>query len=110
MTITVEEWAYELTVRWRNNRLSGAHVGFELAQFKDGELTGVTPLPVMAVDIGSGKGFPLQDILTKLAADALIRVGELEAEVRKADETIAALRAEKATLSAASPANPPADP
>jgi hypothetical protein len=79
---TVITRPYEFLVRWRDGVISGAHVGFEDAIVEDGKVIGATPLPVQAVDIGSGQGFPLQDILTAMGADAFVRIGELEAEVR----------------------------
>lgn len=82
MARTVETRPYEFLVRWRDGRISGAHVGFEDAIIEDGVVQGVSPRNVQAVDIGNGQGFPLQDILTTMSADAFVRIGELEAEVR----------------------------
>jgi hypothetical protein len=63
---------YEFLVRWREGKIAGAHVGFELTTKEDGVVISVTPLPVMAVNIGQGVGFPLADILEQLQIDALV--------------------------------------
>lgn len=86
--ITTIKRPYEFLARWREGKISGAHVGFEVTTMEDGKVISVAPLTVQPVDIGNGIGFPLRDILNDLSADALIRVGELEAEIRTAKETI----------------------
>lgn len=90
MVTTVQVRPYELLVRWRNGVISGAHVGFEDAIFEDGVFRSASPRNVQPVDIGSGQGFPLSDILTTLSADSLVRIGELEAQVRELQEKLAA--------------------
>ena len=70
--ITTEKRPYELLVRWREGKITGAHVGFELTATEDGKVLSTTPLAVMAVDIGQGIGFPLADILAQVHTDALI--------------------------------------
>ena len=91
---------YELLVRWREGKITGAHVGFELTATEDGNVLSTTPLPVMAVDIGQGVGFPLADILAQVHTDALVSRDEaiaektvVQTECTKHEATIAALEA-----------------
>lgn len=60
-----------MLVRWKDGVLAGAHVGFEVTTSEDGAVLSTTPLPVMAVDIGQGVGFPLADILEQVQVDAI---------------------------------------
>lgn len=98
---------YELLVRWREGKISGAHVGFELTATEDGKVLSTTPLPVMPVDIGQGVGFPLKDILEQIHVDAITGMDTAQAEVKTVNETcfkheatIAALTTELAALKA----------
>ena len=62
---------YEFLVRWRDGVISGAHVGFEVTVTENNVVLSIEPLPVVAVDIGQGQGFPLTDILGQIQVDAL---------------------------------------
>ena len=78
---------YELLVRWREGRISGAHMGFELTTTENGIVLSTSPLSVMSIDIGQGAGFPLADILAQVHTDALIQVDAANAEAKaKTDE------------------------
>lgn len=73
MAIETKKVPYELLARWdEDGKIKGAHVGFALVTNEDGKRLSWTPLDVMAVDIGQGKGFPLKDILDQVHTDALI--------------------------------------
>lgn len=98
--ITTTKHPYEFLVRWRDGKLSGAHVGFELTTTEDGTALSTTALPVMAVDIGQGAGFPLADILSQVHVDALTdrdaaQAAQVESEAACAqhEATIADLQA-----------------
>lgn len=78
---------YEFLVRWREGKITGAHVGYELTTTEDGKVLSTTPLAVMPVDIGSGVGFPLADILGQVHIDAVATMSVAQAECQaKADE------------------------
>lgn len=62
---------YEFLVRWKDGIISGAHVGFEVTVTENGQVISTTPLNVVSVDIGTGQGFPLADILGQIQVDAL---------------------------------------
>lgn len=94
---------YELLVRWREGKISGAHVGFELTATEGGKVLSTTPLAVMAVDVGQGLGFPLADILGQVHIDAVVQMDAANAtcqaktdECAKHEATIVALTAELA--------------
>lgn len=80
---------YELLVRWRGGKISGAHVGFELTTTENGKVLSTTGLPVMPVDVGNGIGFPLADILAQVHTDALIQMETANAECKVATELCA---------------------
>lgn len=71
---------YELLVRWRDGKISGAHVGFIDVLTKDGVVIKAEPQNVQAVDVGAGVGFPLKDILDTVNADALVAYSVAVAE------------------------------
>jgi uncharacterized coiled-coil protein SlyX len=89
MAIETVKRPYELLVRWREGKISGAHVGFELTATEDGKVLSTTPLPVMTVDIGQGIGFPLKDILDQVHVDAITGMDTAQAEVKTVNETCA---------------------
>ena len=105
---------YELLVRWREGKISGAHVGFEITTTEDGSVLSTTPLAVMPVDIGQGAGFPLADILAQVHTDALIQMDAAQATatekatecdahvatIAERDSTIAALKETISSLEA----------
>jgi len=96
---------YEFLARWdAQGRLYGAHVGFRtyVARADGNELEMVDP--VMPVDIGQGKGFPLAEILDDLQAASLARVEELTA-AKAALETAATAVAEEANAAATAAAD-----
>lgn len=62
---------YEFLVRWKDGVISGAHVGFEVTVTENGQVLSTTPLNVVSVNVGTGEGFPLTDILGKIQVDAL---------------------------------------
>jgi hypothetical protein len=62
---------YEFLIRWKDGAISGAHVGYEVTVTEDGNVLSTTPLPVVPVDVGTGQGFPLADILCQVQIDAL---------------------------------------
>lgn len=74
---------YELLVRWdRDGKIGGAHVQWRYV-IKDedtGETVGETLTPAEPVAVASGKGFPLQDILSRIHSDALIELSEAQAQ------------------------------
>lgn len=72
---------YEFLARWTDGKLAGAHVGFITQIVEDGVVLSQTVGDVMPVDVGSGKGYPLQDIMDQLHIDALTEVDALKAEV-----------------------------
>lgn len=96
MAKTVVTRPYELLVRWREGKISGAHVCFEDAIFEDGKETGTIPSHAMAVDIGSGKGFPLADILAQVNIDVLVSRDVALAEKRAAEGAAAEANKERA--------------
>ena len=65
---------YELLARWRDGKLSGAHVQFLTTVTEDGVKLSETVGDVMPVDVGQGKGFPLADILSQMHVDSLAAV------------------------------------
>lgn len=65
---------YELLARWRDGKLSGAHVQFLTVIMEDGKKISETIGDVMPVDVGEGIGFPLADILAQMHVDALAAV------------------------------------
>ena len=85
---------YEFLVRWREGKITGAHVGFELTATENGKVLSTAPLPVMPVDIGQGVGFPLADILAQIHIDALISVDAANAKVEEGKTVIRGLEAE----------------
>jgi hypothetical protein len=96
---------YELLVRWREGKISGAHVGFELTTTEDGKVLSTSPLAVIPVDIGQGIGFPLADILAQVQVDALVsrdkaiaERGAAETALTAAQEVVAKHEATIATL------------
>jgi hypothetical protein len=62
---------YEFLIRWKDGAISGAHVGYEVTATEDGNVLSTTPLPVVPVDVGTGQGFPLAEILGQVQIDAL---------------------------------------
>jgi hypothetical protein len=102
MTIATVKRPYELLVRWKDGVIAGAHVGFELTTSEDGVALSTTPLPVMAVDIGQGAGFPLADILAQIHVDAIAgfeakaaECSQYEAKIAELEEKIAKLESAK---------------
>jgi hypothetical protein len=95
---TTESLPYEFLVRWKDGKLSGSHIQFVERTLADGVLVAEkigNPLPVGA------KAFPLQDILDKVSADAVLALAdataahtetkaELDTLQEKHDEVIAA--------------------
>ena len=80
---------YEFLARWREGKLTGAHVCFELTATEDGKVLSTTPLDATPVDIGQGIGFPLKDILEQLHIDAITQMDAANAECKIAKDTCA---------------------
>jgi hypothetical protein len=95
---------YELLVRWKDGVIAGAHVGFELTTTEDDVILSTTPLPVMAVDLGQGAGFPLADILEQVQIDAIISMDAANASRAQAESQLSAAEAAIAELQAAATA------
>jgi hypothetical protein len=79
--IATKKNAYEFLVRWNKGVITGASVGFEVTTTENGIVLSTTLLPVMAVDIGQGVGFPLADILSKIQIDALSGMAAAQASL-----------------------------
>jgi len=76
---------YEFLVRWRDGKISGAHVGYETGFIDENGKGEFVPGKVQPVAIGDAKGFPLKTILEAIHIDAL--AGRDEAlEAQKAAE------------------------
>jgi hypothetical protein len=88
--LTEEKRPYELLVRWdtKTGAMLGAHVGFATVIRRDGEFVTETIDPVEPVDVGTGKGFPLADILDKLQITALERHAVLERQVAATEQEL----------------------
>lgn len=75
---------YELLVRWdQDGKISGAHVRWRYVVKDDGtgETVGETLTEAEPVAVASGKGFPLQDILSQVHSDALIELSKAQAQL-----------------------------
>lgn len=84
----IETKPYELLVRWKDGILSGAQVQFIERTTTNGVVLTekiTSPQPVGA------KGFPLQDILDKVSADALTALADSDAAKTDAESKLAAL-------------------
>lgn len=94
---------YEFLARWTDGKLAGAHVGFITVVTDDvtGEVMGKIVGDVMPVDVGSGKGYPLKDIMSQLHIDALVEVDALKAEKVALEASIAEVAQKQAELDAA---------
>jgi hypothetical protein len=90
-----ERQPYEPLVRWnQDGKLAGAHVQWRLViTDENGEIVGETVTTAEPVAMGQANGFPLEDILAKVQADAL-------AELEAARVEIETYRAERAKLDA----------
>lgn len=84
---------YEFLVRWREGKITGAHVCFEDAIIEDGKTVGTIPGNAQAVAVAGGNGFPLSDILEQIHVDALARADALEAEKKELSAEISGLNA-----------------
>lgn len=87
--ITIEKQPYEFLVRWRDGKLSGAHIQFIERKLADGEKVSETvgnPMPVGSAD------FPLQDILDLISANAVTALATVAAERDAALASLAALQ------------------
>ena len=84
---------YELLVRWdQDGKLLGAHVLWRLViRDEEGKIAGESVTGAEPVDIGGGKGFPMQDILSRAQADALAEFGNAQARVAELESQKAAL-------------------
>ena len=92
---------YEFLARWTDGKLAGAHVGFITQIVEDGVVLSQTVGDVMPVDVGSGKGYPLSDIMSQLHIDALVEVDSLKAEKVALEASIAEVAQKQAELDAA---------
>lgn len=82
--MTKDTQPYELLVRWRNGKLSGSHIQFiQRIIDDDGKILQETPLD--PIPIGGDKGFPLEDVLSKIHIDALASLA-IEQDARKVAE------------------------
>ena len=77
---------YELLARWRDGKLSGAHVQFLTTVTEDGVKLSETVGDVMPVDVGQGIGFPLADILSQMHVAALAAVDAANTEKAVAEQ------------------------
>jgi len=69
----VEKKPYELLVRWdRKGGLAGAHVCWRYVISEAGAFVREAVSGAEPVDIGQGTGFPLDDILPAVVAEALV--------------------------------------
>lgn len=88
--ITKTQIPYEFLARWTDGKLAGAHVGFITTITENGVVLSTKTGDVMPVDIGSGKGFPLQDILDQTHVDALVAFDAAKADVTAKDAELEA--------------------
>ena len=109
----VEKKPYELLVRWdRKGGLAGAHVCWRYVISETGVFVREAVSVAEPVDIGQGAGFPLDDILPAVVAEALVdrdnwRARAEDLERRNEELTNKLFEAERAAAEARrSPANP----
>lgn len=98
--IEEKKFPYEFLARWRDGKLTGAHVGFVTQIIKDGKVIHESNDDVMRVDIGAKAGFPLADILAQLHVDAIGGMDDAMAECKVATDACAKHEATIATLEA----------
>ena len=99
---------YEFMARWTDGKLAGAHVGFITQIVENGVVLSSTAGEVMPVDVGSGKGYPLADIMSQLHIDALVEVetakAELASAVAEKEKAVEAQASERAKVEEATAA------
>lgn len=101
MAMETTKRPYEFLVRWKDGNISGAHVGYEVTVTDNGAVISTNPLPVVPVDVGTGQGFPLNEILGQLQIDALKERDAALSAKKIAETAKAATEKEKDELSAA---------
>jgi hypothetical protein len=98
MSIIKTTTPYEFLARWKNGALAGAHVKFLETITDDGAVVSQREGDPMSVAVAGAAGFPLDDILSALQADA---IAERDAAVAAKATAEAALSAATTTHTAA---------
>ena len=109
----VEKKPYELLVRWdRKGGLAGAHVCWRYVISEAGAFVREAVSRAEPVDTGQGSGFPLDDILPAVAADALVDRDHWRARAEDFERRNEDLmdRLSEAERAAAEARRPPANP
>lgn len=82
---------YEFLVRWdKDGKLAGAHVQWRYVTMDGVKVVAEGVTNPETVDIGDGKGFPLQDILSQTQTDALAQLAQAEARLSDAEASLTA--------------------
>lgn len=102
MALEKTQRPYEFLARWKEGKLIGAHVQFVTVISDDGVVISETPADVQPVDIGTGKGFPIADILSQLNVDSIAKMDSANAAKQAADDVAAQAEKEKTEAIAAS--------
>jgi hypothetical protein len=98
MNVSITTQPYELLIRWKDDgTLAGAHVRWMCHVFdEEGVRLSSQALPPEPVGAADGKGYPLEEIASRVQVDAVIRGDVLEARVMELEQEVTNLRRELA--------------
>jgi hypothetical protein len=101
MSIIKTTTPYEFLARWKNGALAGAHVKFLETITDDGAVVSQREGDPMSVAVAGAAGFPLDDILSALQAQAIAERDAAIASKQLAESYLALAISDKATALAA---------